>query len=326
MPVVNKEQPLVSIIIPAYNSEDWLPATLRSALGQTYQNIEVIVVDDGSTDTTPDIVREYMEDDTRLKLVTQENQGVGAARNHGIREATGAFLAPLDGDDLWSPYKIEKQLSCLLEARQRGEPVGMVYCWSEIIDEQGNIIRKGVPRQGQQGNVFEQLLIDNFMGNGSTPLVDADLVRQVGGYQEGDASGCEDWTLYLMIAYECRVAAVEEYLVGYRQFETSMSHHPLKMLHAHEVMIDTLRAKYPNIKPANLRDSRTAMQLWMLYRARLFSSGFFRLLGELFKNDLFFWIRRATLHKLYWMFYVRVYRFRMQSKGGGLNGAAFESA
>jgi glycosyltransferase involved in cell wall biosynthesis len=319
-------QPLVTVIIPAYNSEEWLAATLRSALGQTYPNIEVIVVNDGSTDATPEIAQAFVEADARVQLVHQSNRGLSATRNHGIRLAQGQYFAPLDADDLWHPTKIEQQVRCAMDAAARGESVGMVYCWSEIVDELGRIIRKGVPRRAVQGEVFEPLLLDNFLGNGSTPLVDTDLARKVGGYQEWDAKGCEDWTFYLMIAHEASVFAVEDYLVGYRQLASSMSRHPENMLQAHHMMLDVLRAHYTDLNPGAMRDSHTAMQLWMWYRSPVFSSEFWRMLGRLLRHDPIFWLRAPTLHKIYWMLHVRWYRFRRRSQGEDLNGTAFETA
>jgi len=321
-----QDLPLVSVIIPAYNSASWIELTLRSALGQTYSAIEVIVVDDGSTDATPDIVRGLMAGDARLHLALQKNGGAGAARNHAIRLAKGEFIAPLDHDDLWSPDKIEKQVKCLLEAEPHGEPVGMVYCWSEIIDQEGRIIRKGVPRKAQQGHVFERLLVENFIGNGSTPLVRTSLARKVGGYREVGVGFCADWIFYLMVARQSRVAAVEEYLVGYRQFETSMSHNPDKMLHAHDDMIETLSSHYEDLSPSAIRDSRSAMRLWMLYRERTFSAPFFHMLRKVFENDCLFWARAATVRQLSRMSYVRCCRLWMRLRKPGQSRKSFITA
>lgn len=317
------QSPLVSVVIPSYNAEPWIRQTIRSALAQTYPNIEVIVVDDGSTDSTADIVRRLMTEDSRLSLSVQKNRGVGAARNHGIALAKGEFIAPLDHDDLWSPDKIEKQLNCMLEAQARGEPVGMVYCWSEIIDEEGRIIHKGMPRRALQGDVFDRLLVENFMGNGSTPLVRTSLAREIGGYREGGSGGCADWIFYLMVARRCRVAAVEEYLVGYRQFEASMSHNTQKMLAAHHEMVQVLTARFADLPASRIRDSRTAMLCWMLYRARPFSLPFFRILGQVLKNDCFFWARIFTSRQLLRMFHVRCWRMWMRLRKKGRDRSSF---
>ncbi|HEY9862115.1 MAG TPA: glycosyltransferase family A protein, partial [Candidatus Obscuribacterales bacterium] len=95
------DAPLVSVIIPAYNAERFIARTLESVLNQTYQNIEVLVVDDGSSDRTPEIVHHFAEIDARIILFHQSNAGVAAARNLAIQHAKGEFIAPLDADDIW---------------------------------------------------------------------------------------------------------------------------------------------------------------------------------------------------------------------------------
>ena len=102
---------LVSVIIPAFNAAEHIRQTLNSVLAQTYQAIEVIVVDDGSADATGAIVEEFVKKDARFQLVRQSNAGVGAARNTAIRKARGKYIAPLDADDFWFPEKLEKQVA-----------------------------------------------------------------------------------------------------------------------------------------------------------------------------------------------------------------------
>src|SRR5438874_4376035 len=101
---------LISVIIPAYNAEQFIERTIDSASQQTHRNLEIIVVDDGSTDQTASIVKRLTKKDRRLRLIRQPNAGVAAARNRGIKESRGDYLAPLDSDDLWHHTKLEKQL------------------------------------------------------------------------------------------------------------------------------------------------------------------------------------------------------------------------
>ena len=114
----------VSIVIPAYNASRWIERTLRSVQGQTVKNIEVIVVDDGSTDETPAIVRRLMEQDPRIYLIQQSNGGVAKARNIGIVSARSEFVAPLDADDLWHPQRLELHLDAFADAP---DEVALVY-------------------------------------------------------------------------------------------------------------------------------------------------------------------------------------------------------
>src|ERR1044071_7783966 len=110
------QQPLVSVIMPAYNAERYIAASVRSVLAQTYQNWELIIVDDGSTDGTAAVAKSFAEADGRVRYVYQPNGRLGNARNTGIRHARGPLIAFLDSDDLWMERKLELQLKAMEEA------------------------------------------------------------------------------------------------------------------------------------------------------------------------------------------------------------------
>lgn len=128
---------LISVVIPVHNGERFICRTLESALSQTYKALEIIVVDDGSTDHSASLVESVSARDNRIRLFRTHNSGVAAARNFGISQARGSFIAPLDADDLWSPYKITRQFKVM---RDSSLEVGLVYCWSVEIDEDDFII------------------------------------------------------------------------------------------------------------------------------------------------------------------------------------------
>src|SRR5215216_2413239 len=121
---------LVSAVIPAYNAEATIGATISSVMAQTYRRMELIVVDDGSHDGTAAFVGKLAERDPRIRLVRKRNEGAAAARNTGIDHARGDFIAPVDADDLWHPTKIEKQMAVVRRCSAR---VGLVYCWARAI-------------------------------------------------------------------------------------------------------------------------------------------------------------------------------------------------
>ena len=131
------ESPLISVIVPAYNAEIFIRRTLDSILAQTYTNIEILVVDDGSQDRTAEIVESFVEKDSRVTLLKQKNAGVATARNLAIEKSRGEYIAPIDADDIWYPQKLEKQVQCMLEADQS---IGLVYAWSVRIDEDDVIV------------------------------------------------------------------------------------------------------------------------------------------------------------------------------------------
>ncbi|MEK1293450.1 glycosyltransferase family 2 protein [Limosilactobacillus fermentum] len=130
---------MVSIVMPCYNGEDFIKETIDSVLKQTYTNWELLVIDDGSKDDSPSIVNKYASDDSRIKLIKQQNAGSAVARNNGIRHSKGQFLALLDSDDIWLPGFLESQIRFI---RQKG---AVCVCSSySRIDEQSNDILKPV--------------------------------------------------------------------------------------------------------------------------------------------------------------------------------------
>jgi len=131
---------LVSVIIPAYNAARFIRRTLVSVLAQTHPDLDVIVVDDGSVDETVSIVEAIARDDPRVRLFRQKNSGVSAARNAALSVARGAYIAPLDADDLWHPAKLEKQLAVFAN---RPANVGLVYCWFAVTKKTRSFSRAG---------------------------------------------------------------------------------------------------------------------------------------------------------------------------------------
>ncbi|HEX8430104.1 MAG TPA: glycosyltransferase family 2 protein, partial [Longimicrobium sp.] len=192
--------PLVSVIIPAFNAAATIRRTLASALAQTYPAIEVIVVDDASTDATAALVVEVAAGDPRVRLIRAEHGGQATARNRAIAESRGTWIAPLDADDLWDARKIELQVAKALEAET---PPGFVYCFHYRIDGADRIV--GMPEaEIREGRVFHRLYQRNFVGTGSAPLFAKAAVLEVGGYQE--AGNSEDALLQLRVARRHPVA------------------------------------------------------------------------------------------------------------------------
>jgi glycosyltransferase involved in cell wall biosynthesis len=243
---------LVSVVVPSYNASRYICEALESVLAQTYRNFEVIVINDGSTDHTPDIVADYARRDSRVRLVNQPNAGVGVARNRGIAEACGVFIAPLDADDVWYPQKLEKQVASL---ERSGEEWGFAYCWSKSINERGEPF---IPLVNWpiRGRAFHALIYKNIIGNASVPLFRTSAVREVGGYrtraEQGGCQGCEDWDITLRVAAKYLVAEVPDYLVGYRQIPSTMSADVLGMAKSYEFVMSDLLRNYPQI-PKKLR-------------------------------------------------------------------------
>jgi glycosyltransferase involved in cell wall biosynthesis len=236
----------VSVIIPAYNAFATIERTISSVLNQTHSDLEVLVVDDGSTDETAALIRHIAEADCRIRLLQKANGGLVSARNHGIAHASGEFIAPIDADDLWHPEKIRKQVELIL---RRGDHVGLVYAWARGIDEEDRVLFDVTPCSFR-GNVYAPLLIRNFVGSGA-PLVRRRCVDEVGGYDAtlaGRGATCfEDLQFNLNIAERYEFDFVPEFLWGYRFRPGSMSTDTDAMLQSYEVVSREARARHPEL-------------------------------------------------------------------------------
>jgi hypothetical protein len=247
---------LVSVVIPAYNAAATLDETLHSVRTQSHRHLEIIVVDDGSTDGTPGIAARHAAADDRVRVVTQHNAGVAHARNAGWRAAHSDVIAFLDADDLWAPTKIERQLQALQSARPRA---GLVYCWFHSIDANGLIIdvQNG---PAWQGDVMHHLLHGNFIGNGSAALIRREALVAAGGFdpalQARGVQGCEDYLLYCRIARDHEFVLVADHLVGYRTSPGNMSSDRPRMLRSWLLVADEMRARHGNQADAVLRGVR----------------------------------------------------------------------
>ena len=182
--------PLVSVVIPTYRHRDLVPATLASVWAQTCTDTEVIVVDDGSPDDTAGALRPLAEAG-RIRYFRQENAGQARARNRGIAEARGTFIALLDDDDLWPPDKLEWQVAAL---RERPDAV-LAYGFAARLSDDLRLSEPDMP----SGPVREAFLRRNYIFSPGQTLIRSDALRQVGGC---DASiwGSDDWDLYIRLA------------------------------------------------------------------------------------------------------------------------------
>ena len=209
---------LVSVIIPTYNYGRFIAEALRSVLVQTHPPSEIIVIDDGSTDDTGEVVAPFGE---QVKYIRQENAGVCAARNRGVAESKGELVAFLDADDIWEPTKLEKQVA-KFAADSR---IGLVHCgMREFDDETGETIR--VHLDGGEDGVAENLLLWEgpvIVGPGGTVMVSRKAFDEVGGFDELMKVG-EDWDLCYRIARRYKVGFVGEALVNYRSHGAAAHH------------------------------------------------------------------------------------------------------
>lgn len=205
----------VSVIIPSFNNATYLAESLESALGQTYKDLEVILVDDGSTDNTQEVVKPYAG---RVRYLYQENQGPAAARNRGIREASGEFIAFLDADDIWKSNKIEKQLRNF----ESHPEIGFVYCDNDFVDFEGRLIQfHAYEPILKRGNLVLDLFCRYFIMTPSI-VIRRTCFDRVGLFNEALRVG-EDYEFFLKLAYFYLGDVIEEKLWMRRVVAGSLS-------------------------------------------------------------------------------------------------------
>lgn len=205
--------PLISVIIPAYNAEKTIGKTIQSVLDQTLTDFEAIVINDGSTDQTLAVLEAI--EDPRVQVFTFPNAGPQKSRNRGIEKAQGQYLAFLDADDLWTKDKLTDQFQAL----QDNPTAVMAYSWTNWIDGDDQVWRRGA-HIAVSGRVAARLLLSDFIGSGSNPLIATNIVNELGGFDEAIRAG-QDWEMWLRVASHYPVVAVPKVHVLYRKLATS---------------------------------------------------------------------------------------------------------
>lgn len=208
--------PKVSVVIPVYNSAKYIEETLDSVLSQTYTDFEVIVVDDGSKDKTPSIVKQYqVKYPENIRLIQKENGGPASARNAGIKVAWGEFIAFDDSDDLWLPSKLEKQM----EHFNSDPQVGLVYSKYTSFRDDKELRTK--PERGYSGWIFSKLLSKSII-QASTVMVKRECLDAVGPFDESFALA-DEYDMSLRIAKKFQCAFVDKELTRYRIHDANAS-------------------------------------------------------------------------------------------------------
>lgn len=216
-----KDFGLVSVIMPAYNSEKFISEAIQSVLNQTYANWELIIVDDASDDSTIHIVENFQKKDTRIKFFRNScNHGTHYARNKAIKAASGDFIAFLDADDLWKPEKLFKQL-ILIE----GENLAACFSSYDLMDENGDLLNKKVEALPQLS--YEKLLKANYVGN----LTGIYSIKKLGKIYCPEIRKRQDWALWLKVINNGgSMKGILESLALYRIRNNSISQNKAEML------------------------------------------------------------------------------------------------
>ncbi|QWV95849.1 glycosyltransferase [Geomonas nitrogeniifigens] len=243
---------LVSIVTATYNMAQYLPLTVESVLGQTYQNLELIVVDDGSSDDTSEVMARFAAEPRVRYIRLERNCGQTVAKNRGLSEVKGAFVAFVDADNLWKPNKLERQLPLFVAS----ERTGVVYSDAEYIDGSGAVLPY-IERKYHDGDITAKLLLSNFV-NFNSAVVRKEVIDEVGGFDEALAMGI-DWDLWLRISVRYRFRFLPEQTYSYRLWENQMSHQKVKRLKNAEKILEKFQRAYPDAVPAKTLDEAKAL-------------------------------------------------------------------
>lgn len=208
------KQPLVSVVMPAYNCEKYIAEAIESVQKQTYTQWELLIINDCSTDNTRMLADRYAKADSRIRILDNEaNSGVAKTRNHGITQAQGAYIALLDGDDVWCAEKLEKQIECLQKSHAE-----FCYCSYDFINKTG--LPCGKPFVVPQTTTFEQMLVRNVVGC-STVVISSKILK---AHLFSSEFYHEDYALWMELFQErIPVCGIVEVLCHYRRIETSRS-------------------------------------------------------------------------------------------------------
>ncbi len=261
---------LVSVIIPTFNRAYCLPRTIDSVLRQSHHNVEVMIVDDGSTDETERLIHDRYGIEKRVRYIRQSNQGVSAARNTGIENSTGAYIAFLDSDDLWKSWKLELQLACL----DRFSQAGMIWTDMEAVDSDGTVtdaryLRKmysawrwfdlnelftdscslsslsdSLPHQiaGKKlyaGDIFSPMIMGNMVHT-STVLIKRDRLEQVKGFNRDLLYSGEDYDFHLRTCRGGMVAFADVPSIQYRVGMSDQLTRPEMSVHMARNFLNTI--------------------------------------------------------------------------------------
>jgi len=237
MPVA-EEQGLVSVITATYNMAGYISETMDAILAQDYAPLEAIVADDGSTDNTMEVLAPYLSD-PRVRVVQQENAGQTVAKNHGLREARGEFMAFCDADDTWRPDKLSRQIPAFDDPR-----VGVVFSDIVCVDGQGQVLNiPAMDRVG--GHITGPLLLDNFIPF-PTSVARASVLAEAGGFDESLTMSI-DYDLWLRISVDHQFAYIAEPLANYRIWAGQMSNKMEERLDNCFELLERFLDRYPGV-------------------------------------------------------------------------------
>lgn len=257
----------VSVLIPSHNGAWCIARTLRSVQSQTLTDFEAIIVDDGSTDETAEVVRNCIADDPRFQLVRQPNAGVAAARNRALAMAKGDYAAPIDHDDLWDPDFLARTMDALDRSRGRGV---MAFTRSILIDASDHAPTQTPPDIPPHVD-YRELLRRNPIGNGSCMVARRDALQRIGFDRDLVArfGQADDWWTQLQLSWSGEIIFIDAPLVRYRITADGASSTQIRRItRATLEVIRRAKRKGPPLARRDYLDARSLALVWQARRAK----------------------------------------------------------
>jgi len=263
--------PVVSILMPVFNGAAFVGQAIESAIAQTYPDFELIIVNDGSTDNSAEVIRPYLAD-PRIRYLEQPNGGVAAARNSAFRVAKGLYIGFLDQDDVWLPEKLALQIAYLKMSPQ----CAMVHARQGYIDDKGRRVESEfINVEPVEGQCFRALFDKNRIAV-LTVLARRSVIEEVGGFN-AHSSGGDDYELWLRIAWNYSIGFLDQVVAHYRVHSNNVSHDAFRMTVTDLAVIDSILRDLPDVrKQLRLAANRRLFELnwqlagWYMWRSQDF--------------------------------------------------------
>lgn len=250
--------PLISVITPTYNRANYLHEAIDSVLNQSYSNFEHLIIDDGSTDNTEELVACYLNSQ-KVRYFYQENQGQSVARNKGVTQAKGEFICFLDSDDRWKLHKLKASLA----AFEQHPEVDVVYGDYEFIDQHGKKLKlKNMPRYS--GRISKELIKDNCVSMNTT-MVRAKTVKAIGGFSS-HVKVADDYDLWLRLSAKSKFLYLPEVLADYRVMKNQISYDTKRRLDSNTEIITRFLESNPDLLSAT--EQKEALNFFYTRSAR----------------------------------------------------------
>lgn len=231
-----KHTPEVSVIVPVYNGAAFVSETVQTILDQTFTNFELVLVDDGSTDSSLEVLKSLEESDSRIKVYTKPNGGIAQARNYGIASSEGPLIAFCDHDDFWHATKLERQVP-----RFERDGVGLCHAGTQgMLQATGETYYNPSPKPKPEGAVFDELIENNFVSSCSV-VVRRSVLQSFGGFDEDRRlMGVDDWLCWLQMALRSELVFEADALCTHVIHANNYSNRYVKMAEAEEACFEKI--------------------------------------------------------------------------------------